>query len=1006
MRAPTAIFSLMSACSVATATIASATQSFAMATVASATPSFAMATIASWTAPFAMPTSAWANPTAASAIATTALASSRPSFVDATAQSEQRLDTVEIADIAMETERVRVALPDGAIVARVTSATSSARGFAWVGAVESPDAGFASFAVVEGVISGTVRVRAEIFVVQGRVGGGVRAERVDPRSFAPCAEPEPIATAPIPGRTTPPGSTALATNPTIDVLVVYTPLARATQGGTAAMEALIDLALAETNAAHAQSGVLQRVRLVARSEVTYAEAASITTDLARLTLPGDGWLDDVQSLRDACGADAVAMIIQTGQSCGVANSLTTQGAGFAPYAYCVVARNCAAANLTLAHELGHVMGLAHDRDTSTTKCSRGSVTGVDTQVAGASALPSISRTGYIVAFASAANTLVAGDTNGLVDAFVRDRGALTTVRASVSSLGIQADGPTVGAPSIGDGNYVVFASGATTLVAADTNGALDVFVRDVSGGTTARILPAAGAQADGDCFEPSISGADRWVVFTSRAPNLGASAATSQVFRWDRLTGATVLVSAHVGGSPANGASGGPRVSLDGRFVAFWSSASDLVPADSNGTRDVFVRDVFLGTTVRASLSTAGLEIAGPCEPLCAISPDGRWIAFATASADVVTGDANGATDLFARDRTGGVTLLASASLVGAVGNGPSSEGSAPSFTPDGRRIAFTSQADDLVVGDANSAADVFVRDLTLGATERVSLSSSGAEIPGGGGEGSPVSIDSTGVRVAFASRAAVAIDDTNGVSDVYVFDRSEPYPPGSSTYSYGYRTGDNAWRTIMAYAPGARLPYFSTPNVSWMGLPLGIASPSPFAAEAWRALNDTGPTVAGFRAEVTSAFCFGDGSATACPCGNASNPDDQAGCTNSLGLAGRLTALGGASITADTLVLRATGMPDSSALYFQGTSQQNGGVGTVLGDGLRCAGGSVLRLGIRTNVANGSALPSSGSPPLSIAGNITTPATVHYQVWYRNAAAFCSASTFNLTNGLTVAWH
>jgi hypothetical protein len=118
------------------------------------------------------------------------------------------------------------------------------------------------------------------------------------------------------------------------------------------------------------------------------------------------------------------------------------------------------------------------------------------------------------------------------------------------------------------------------------------------------------------------------------------------------------------------------------------------------------------------------------------------------------------------------------------------------------------------------------------------------------------------------------------------------------------------------------------------------------------------------------------------------------------------LTALGGASITADTLVLRATGMPDSSALYFQGTSQQNGGSGTVFGDGLRCAGGGVLRLGIRTNVANASSLPSSGSPALTVAGNITTPATVHYQVWYRNAAAFCSASTFNLTNGLSVAWH
>ncbi|MCY2959914.1 MAG: M12 family metallo-peptidase [Planctomycetota bacterium] len=909
---------------------------------------------------------------------------------------------VDLEHLRPETDLVRIEIEGRSFLARRERAMATSGGFTWVGVLERPAEGFASFAVVDSELSGTVRVGREVAIVRGRAGTQARVEYVDPAAFATCAEPEPI---PLTTPVTPPSASALAGPSTIDVMVVYTPLARATEGGTAAMEALIELALAETNQAYAQSGVLQQVRLVARHEVAYVESASIVTDLARMTIANDGWLDEIPALRDACGADAVALIIQTSQSCGVSNSLTNQGAGFAPYAFCVVARNCAAANLSLAHELGHVMGLAHDRDTATSKCARASVAGNSTQVAGASAQPSISRNGSFVAFASSAATLVNGDTNGLADVFVRDRGTLTTVRASVSSSGVQGDAAPVGAPSVGDGGFVVFASGATNLASGDTNGSIDVFVRDVQGGTTTRILPAAGSQANGDCFEPSISGADRWVVFTTRAANLGASATLTQVFRWDRLSGTSTLVSANASGQPAFGASGGAHISDDGRHVAFWSTASDLVANDQNGTTDVFVRDMTAGTTARASLSTVGLEIAGPCEPSCAISADGRWIAFASSAADVIAGDSNGATDLFVRDRVGALTLLASANPFGGTGNGPSSEGSAPSFSSDGRRVAFTSRADDLVGGDSNGTSDVFVRDLSSGTTERVSLSSSGAEIPGGGGDGSPVAIDSTGTRIAFASRAAVATVDTNGVSDVYVFDRGEPYPPGSSTYSYGYRTGDNAWRTIMAYAPGVRLPYFSNPGVAWQGQPLGVASPSPFAAEAWRALNDSAATVAGFRAEVVSAFCFGHGSATPCPCGNASLPDEHAGCLNSLGLAGRLAALGGASIGADTLVLRASGMPDSSALYFQGTAQQGAGAGSVFGDGLRCAGGSVRRLAVRTNAGNGSILPASGDPNLSTLGAIGSASTVHYQVWYRNSPAFCSASTFNLTNGLSVAW-
>ncbi len=150
--------------------------------------------------------------------------------------------------------------------------------------------------------------------------------------------------------------------------------------------------------------------------------------------------------------------------------------------------------------------------------------------------------------------------------------------------------------------------------------------------------------------------------------------------------------------------------------------------------------------------------------------------------------------------------------------------------------------------------------------------------------------------------------------------------------------------------------------------------------------------------------FCFGDGSGTACPCGNAGAAGN--GCASSVNVnGGNLTASGSPSIAVDTLVLQGSGMPNSSALYFQGTGQQSGGAGAVFGDGLRCAGGSVVRLGTKNNMSGASAYPNMGDPTVSVRGMCAAADVRTYQVWYRNAAAFCTASTFNLTNGIEVTW-
>jgi len=152
--------------------------------------------------------------------------------------------------------------------------------------------------------------------------------------------------------------------------------------------------------------------------------------------------------------------------------------------------------------------------------------------------------------------------------------------------------------------------------------------------------------------------------------------------------------------------------------------------------------------------------------------------------------------------------------------------------------------------------------------------------------------------------------------------------------------------------------------------------------------------------------FCSGDGSAAACPCGNQAPAGSQGGCLNSLGLSALLAGDGDPSLSGDTFVLQASALPQTaSALYFQGTSATNGGTGSAFGDGLRCAGGSVVRLGTRISVGGASSCPSPGGASISQVGGISSPGVRTYQVWYRNSAGFCTPAAFNLTNGVSVSW-
>ena len=289
------------------------------------------------------------------------------------------------------------------------------------------------------------------------------------------------------------------------------------------------------------------------------------------------------------------------------------------------------------------------RDLDSGILSRVSVSSTGVQGNGHSAFPSLSADGRYVAFSSAASNLVANDTNGKLDVFVHDRGTGTTERVNVSSTGAQTAGDvsTINAPfpqafwchcpSISaSGREVAFWSFASDVVPGDTNANLDAFVHDRQTGATTRVS----VKSDGSQSFPwagpahlGISGDGRYVAFEARTNDLDPRKTTPNtvqgMFIHDRFTGMTELVSLNSAGESANGlASGDPHLSYDGRFVTFLSEADNLVPNDTNGQEDAFLRDRLLGTTVLVNASSTGLQGNGTLEGLFQISDDGRFVSF------------------------------------------------------------------------------------------------------------------------------------------------------------------------------------------------------------------------------------------------------------------------------------------------------------------------------------------------------------------------------------------
>lgn len=340
-----------------------------------------------------------------------------------------------------------------------------------------------------------------------------------------------------------------------------------------------------------------------------------------------------------------------------------------------------------------------------------------------------------------------------------------TTRVSVGSGGSEGNGVSTFGVLSADARYVAFSSSSDNLVPLDTNGATDVFVHDRQLGLTTLVSRASdGTLADADSSQPSISADGRYVAFETFAQNLDPSDANAwiDVYVHDRWTGTTLLVSRAIGGGAGNGESTDPSISADGRRIAFESAASDLVPNDSNACYDVFVAELPAGSITRASVSSAREQ--GATDSIDAwISADGACVVFASAADNLVPGDGNGQFDVFVRVLGAGTTEAASVSSAGAFGDGPCAYASSSS---DGRYVAFSSLASNLVAQDTNSANDVFIRDRLLGTLARASLGTGGVE--GDSGSSNPF-LSWDGRFLAFRSYATnFAAQDLNSAPDVF----------------------------------------------------------------------------------------------------------------------------------------------------------------------------------------------------------------------------------------------
>jgi Tol biopolymer transport system component len=374
----------------------------------------------------------------------------------------------------------------------------------------------------------------------------------------------------------------------------------------------------------------------------------------------------------------------------------------------------------------------HDRTNGVTDCVSVDPNGVPGDLGGGEwfwpSPPSISADGRFVVFLSRSTNLVAGRKGKRLRLYVRDRATSTTDFVSVDGLGTQGNADSQFGTISADGRFVALQSAATNLVAGDTNQHMDVFVRDRAAGTTDRIsVDASGTQGDGDSTYPFLSADGTTVAFGSLATNLVGNDPNGRcdAFVCDLATKTLERISVDPSGVEGNSDSIPSSISADGRYVALWSVATNLVPGDTNGAVDCFVRDRATGVTERVSVDSSGGESDfDSVSPF--LSADGRFVAFMSFATNLVPNDANGTWDVFVHDRTTGSTTRVTLGVAGAEADDWSD---LPTISADGGVVSFVSAATNLVAGDSNGWMDAFTYDLHY-----ASWTNYGAGFPGTNG--------------------------------------------------------------------------------------------------------------------------------------------------------------------------------------------------------------------------------------------------------------------------------
>ena len=580
--------------------------------------------------------------------------------------------------------------------------------------------------------------------------------------------------------------------------------------------------------------------------------------------------------------------------------------------------------------------------------------------------------------------------------------AQVTERVSVDASGAQgtlgADLPFPGFFVSGDGQFAVFTSPSSNLVPGDANATWDIFVRDRENATTELASIAwTGSQANGPSgiYGICISIDGRFVVFHSDASNLvpGDTNGFGELFVRDRLLATTERVGVSSAGAQGNSFSFYPSISDDGRFVAFESPATNLVSGDTNGFWDVLLRDRVNGTTECVSVGVGGSQSNGDSGGGSSLSSDGRYVCFASNASNLVTQDSNGSTDVFVFDTQTGLTELVSVDSFGVAGNSWSMEAS---ISGNGRFVTFTSNATNLVPGDTNAAHEIFVHDRLTHITERANISTNGTQ-GNGLAQSSKISADGLCVSFTGASSNLVAGDTTNA-ADIFVRDRRHGTTERVSVATSGAQANANC--EMPSISADGRYVVFRSAATTLV----------PGDTNAYEDVFIHDRHATGF----TSLCDPGGNNVLPCPCANPPSAPGR-GCDNSSSTGGAtLAASGIAYLSIDSLVFTTTDeRPTATSILLQGNASIP--TGLAFGQGVRCAGGTLKRLYVKSALGGSISAPNFGAGDPSVSARsaqlgspIQAGLPYFYVVYYRDPVVLggCPAtSTFNATQTGSISW-